>query len=99
MSELNSYLQAANALAGKRDGRGLSRLLCLPLKSAVVSEDIKTLASRSAQLNVFSHCSSNIRDGDLAPVVANHLAALAAYVRGEYKTAFDDQLVKLTLNI
>lgn len=94
MSDLHTFLSNVNALAKKRDAKSLSRLLCLPLKSAI-SDSVKVLAMRCAELDVFAYCSSNIKDGDLAPVVANHLAALSSLIRGEYKDAFNKQMVTL----
>ena len=94
MSELHSFLNKINLIVSRQDGMQLSHALSLPLQSTM-SEDLKALASRTISLDIFSYCASNIRDTGIAPAVAGFLSTLSSFYRGEFKDAFEKQMVRV----
>lgn len=97
MAELNSFLTRIKKLCAQEDGPGLSRLLMLPIASAI-SAATRDLAQRAGELNVQAYCATNLRldlEVDITSVVGYYLSALSAFLKGDYATAVEQHTVRM----
>ena len=92
MSELNNLVSIINSLISKQDGSKLSQILSLPL--IFPNNEQIALVSRFNGINITSYCKSNVRDHDMAMIVANYLLTLESIIKLEFKEAFEKFMVR-----
>ena len=92
MSELNNLVSIINSLISKQDGSKLSQILSLPLISP--NNEQIALVARFNGINITSYCKSNVRDHDMAMIVANYLLTLESIIKLEFKEAFEKFMVR-----
>lgn len=81
MTDLISYLNNVNIAIVNKNGKMLSQLLNQPFQAS----DAARFTERIQKLNITSYCESNLRDNNLAGVVAHRLLALTRYNENNFE--------------